>query len=65
VSFTDLVAECDLGLEVVARFLALLELFRERAVAFEQSEALGTLRVSWTGEISDHAAIVVKAEDYG
>ncbi|MGK9273945.1 MULTISPECIES: segregation/condensation protein A [Actinomycetes] len=65
VSFTDLVAECDSGLGVVARFLALLELFRERAVAFEQPEALGTLRVSWTGEISDPAAIVVKAEDYG
>ncbi|MCA1481528.1 segregation/condensation protein A, partial [Bradyrhizobium sp. NBAIM08] len=45
VSFTDLVAECDSGLAVVARFLALLELFRERAVAFEQLEALGTLRV--------------------
>lgn len=49
-TFGDLVAECDSGLEVVARFLGLLELFRERAVVFEQPEALGELRVGWTGE---------------
>jgi segregation and condensation protein A len=34
----------------VGRFLALLELYRARAVAFDQSEALGVLQVSWTGE---------------
>jgi segregation and condensation protein A len=33
----------------VARFLALLELFREGAVAFEQLTALGELTVRWTG----------------
>ena len=33
----------------VARFLALLELFREGAVAFEQVAALGELTVRWTG----------------
>ena len=33
----------------VARFLALLELFREAAIAFEQAEALGELTVRWTG----------------
>jgi segregation and condensation protein A len=33
----------------VARFLALLELFREGAVAFEQVSALGELTVRWTG----------------
>ena len=36
-------------LVVVARFLALLELFREAAIAFEQAEALGELTVRWTG----------------
>lgn len=65
VSFTDLVVECENGLEVVARFLALLELYRERAVAFEQPEALGSLLVSWTGELEDAQVIVEKGEDYG
>jgi len=33
----------------VARFLALLELFRENAVAFDQVSPLGELTVRWTG----------------
>ncbi|MEV6356472.1 segregation/condensation protein A [Streptomyces hydrogenans] len=36
-------------LTVVARFLALLELYREKAVALDQEDALGRLAVSWTG----------------
>jgi segregation and condensation protein A len=49
-SFTDLVADCEAPVEIVGRFLALLELYRSRAVAFEQSEPLGVLQVSWTGD---------------
>ena len=49
-SFSELVADCQAPIEVVGRFLALLELYRSRAVAFEQSEPLGVLQVSWTGE---------------
>jgi segregation and condensation protein A len=37
-------------IQIVGRFLALLELYRSRAVAFDQSEPLGVLQVSWTGE---------------
>jgi segregation and condensation protein A len=33
----------------VARFLSLLELFREGAVAFDQVTPLGELTVRWTG----------------
>lgn len=40
---------------VVARFLSLLELFREGAVAFEQAEALGELQVRWTGGEAEYA----------
>jgi segregation and condensation protein A len=36
-------------LTTVARFLALLELFRDGAVAFEQLTPLGELTVRWTG----------------
>jgi segregation and condensation protein A len=49
-SFRFLVADCASTLEVVARFLGLLELYRDGAVAFEQAEALAELRVRWLGE---------------
>jgi segregation and condensation protein A len=49
-SFAELVADCAEPIEIVGRFLALLELYRARAVAFEQSEPLGELQVSWTGD---------------
>ncbi|NKY18680.1 segregation and condensation protein A [Tsukamurella spumae] len=48
--FAELVADCDSGIAVIARFLALLELYRERAVLFDQPEALGDLKVRWSGE---------------
>jgi segregation and condensation protein A len=48
-SFRALTADCDGTLEVVARFLGLLELYREGLVAFEQVEALGELHVRWMG----------------
>ncbi|WP_293057901.1 segregation/condensation protein A [Mycobacterium sp.] len=49
-SFSELVADCRAPIEIVGRFLALLELYRVRAVAFDQSEPFGVLQVSWTGE---------------
>ncbi|VEG55680.1 chromosome segregation and condensation protein ScpA [Mycolicibacterium aurum] len=52
-SFSDLVADCEMPMEIVGRFLALLELYRARAVAFEQPEPLGVLQISWTGERPD------------
>ncbi|MDX2704782.1 segregation/condensation protein A [Streptomyces sp. PA03-6a] len=48
-SFTELTFDAPDTLTVVARFLALLELYREKAVALDQEEALGTLLVRWTG----------------
>lgn len=47
--FSVLCADCEATLEVVARFLALLELYREGLVAFTQEQALGELTVRWTG----------------
>ena len=41
----------------VARFLALLELFREAAVSFEQITPLGELTVRWTGPDEGELAI--------
>jgi segregation and condensation protein A len=43
----------EVRLVVVARFLALLELFRSGQVAFEQAAALGELTVRWTGSAEE------------
>jgi segregation and condensation protein A len=48
-SFSELVADCSEPIFIVGRFLALLELYRARAVTFDQSEPLGVLQISWTG----------------
>jgi segregation and condensation protein A len=48
-SFRSLVSDAGETVVVVARFLALLELFREGAVAFDQVVPLGELTVRWTG----------------
>ncbi|MFD7600567.1 segregation and condensation protein A [Streptomyces mirabilis] len=52
-SFRALVEDTQDTLTVVARFLALLELYREKAVALDQEEALGELMVRWTGGDGD------------
>jgi segregation and condensation protein A len=56
-TFRSLVADCEHTLEVVARFLALLELYRDGAVAFDQVDALGELHVRWTGGTLDNDAL--------
>lgn len=57
-TFSELVVDCEASMEVVGRFLALLELYRTRAVAFDQSEPLGVLQISWTGERPASEALV-------
>ncbi|CAM5539439.1 Segregation/condensation protein A OS=Streptomyces alboniger OX=132473 GN=CP975_07335 PE=4 SV=1 [Streptomyces alboniger] len=47
--FRELVADAGDTLTVVARFLALLELYREKAVALDQETPLAELMVRWTG----------------
>ncbi len=48
-SFRQLTSNAQGCYEVVAAFLALLELYREDAVSFEQLTPLGELYVTWTG----------------
>jgi segregation and condensation protein A len=48
-TFRVLTSDCTSTLEIVARFLGLLELFRAGQVGFDQIEALGELTVHWTG----------------
>jgi segregation and condensation protein A len=59
-TFRTLVADAPDMVTKVARFLALLELFREGAVGFEQVTPLGELTIRWTG--SDEGEIEVEDE---
>lgn len=60
VSFRNLIQGADSTLVVVARFLALLDLYRQGALRFEQVMALGELQISWVG--SDEGDILVTDE---
>lgn len=52
-TFRALIADAESTLVVVARFLALLEMFRDKAVAFDQLLPLGELSVHWTADGAD------------
>ena len=54
-SFRVLIADAADTITIVARFLALLELFREGVVAFDQAAPLADLTVRWTGTDDDAA----------
>jgi segregation and condensation protein A len=49
-SFRELVDGIDVKGVVVARFLAILELYRNASLTFEQVEPLGELTIRWTAE---------------
>ena len=48
VNFRALIAGTDVKGVIVARFLAVLELYRHSAISFEQIEPLGELTLRWT-----------------
>lgn len=54
-TFRTLIADCPDTMTVVGRFLALLELYREGAVAFDQVVPLGELHIRWVAgdDVSD------------
>jgi segregation and condensation protein A len=61
-TFSLLVADCESTLEVVARFLALLELYRQDLIDFEQPVSLDELTVRWIG--GDDAGGELDVDDY-
>ena len=70
--FSELVADCSHTVEIVARFLALLELYREQVLSFEQEDPLGELVVRWVGGSVEQAREQAEAarardeeEEYG
>lgn len=65
-SFGELVADCEVPVQIVARFLALLELYRGKTIEFDQPDPLGPLSVSWIGdEAAQQVDTVMIEEDYG
>jgi segregation and condensation protein A len=68
-SFRNLVSDAENTMVIVARFLALLDLYRQGVLRFDQVIALGELQISWTGsesgevEVTDEFDIPVVLED--
>ena len=68
-SFRNLVSDAENTLVIVARFLALLDLYRQGVLRFDQVVALGELQISWTGsqegevEVTDEFDIPVVVRD--
>ena len=68
-SFSNLVSDAENTMVIVARFLALLDLYRQGVLRFDQVMALGELQISWTGsdsgevEVTDEFDIPVVLED--
>jgi len=56
-SFRSLISDAESTLVVVARFLALLELYREGVLRFEQVIALGELQVTWVGSATGEVTV--------
>ena len=56
-SFRNLISDADSTLVVVARFLALLDLYLQGVLRFDQVVALGELHISWTGSLEGEVEI--------
>lgn len=66
-SFRELVSGLDYPAQtgvVVARFLAVLELYRHAALSFEQLEPLGELTLRWTAERWSEENLAALGADY-
>jgi segregation and condensation protein A len=64
VSFRQLIAGIDEKGVVIARFLAVLELYRHASISFEQLEPLGDLTLMWTAETWNEDDLANLGADY-
>jgi segregation and condensation protein A len=64
-TFRELVADADQKGVIIARFIAVLELYRRVAVSFEQTEPLGDLTIVWTAEHWSDENLANLGADYG
>ena len=64
-TFRELIAGADRKGVIVARFVAVLELYRFAAVAFEQLEPLGELTIRWVADAWSDENLANLGADYG
>lgn len=64
VTFRQLIAGADQRGVVIARFLAVLELYRHAAITFEQVEPLGELTLSWSAQHWSDDSLASLGADY-
>ncbi len=64
-TFRQLTRDCAGTYDIIARFLAILELYRNGRVSFDQVAPLGDLYVSWTpdGQRADEEAAINEEDD--
>jgi segregation and condensation protein A len=63
-TFRALVSDATTTMVFIGRFLALLELFREGSVSFEQVAPLGDLTIRWTGSDDGEIDVHDEYDDY-
>jgi segregation and condensation protein A len=63
-TFKDLIGQVKDRAIVVARFLAILELYRLAAISFEQEAPLGNLSITWRAESFDDEKLATLGADY-
>ena len=63
-TFRHLTSDCAGTYEVVARFLALLDLYRDGNVSFEQLVPLGDLYVTWAGNETGRSSTAGEEDDW-
>jgi segregation and condensation protein A len=64
ISFRRLTSGLVERLEVIVRFLALLELFKQGVIELDQDEQFGEIDVLWTGGLEPVAAGSIQIDDY-
>jgi len=64
-TFRHLIAGADAMGVIVARFLAVLELYRADAISFDQLEPLGELTIRWTAEHWSDDSLASLGAEYG
>ena len=64
VTFRQLIAGVEVKGVVVARFIAILELYRGSAISFEQLEPLGELTLRWSAEHWSEESLASLGADY-
>jgi segregation and condensation protein A len=62
-SFALLCSGADRKIDVVVRFLALLELYKAGAIELDQHDRFGDIVASWTGEVAA-GDVIEQAEEY-